>query len=167
MLAKAVSQEPEPLTPPTVGFYLDVQNASLLPLAQHGLQLTRLKDHIHLIIPGAATFDTNSASLTPAAQEVLDLLSSLLLDYDKTLIAISGHSDSLGDPNYNQRLSEQRADAVGQYLNNKGVLPRRLVILGLGSSLPLVDNDSPENRAINRRVELELWPLVSNTVQNN
>jgi outer membrane protein OmpA-like peptidoglycan-associated protein len=67
---------------------------------------------------------------------------------------IIGHTDSTGPENYNQKLSERRAQAVADYLVGKGIDPNRITTIGFGESQPVVPNTSDENRQKNRRVEL-------------
>ncbi|WP_235898526.1 OmpA family protein [Parahaliea maris] len=160
-LARATAQADKALPDDTVGYYLDVQTAKLQTLQHGGLQVRREADHIRLVLPGSGSFDTGSASLTPAIQTTLDELASLLREYDLSLVLIAGHSDNQGDPNYNLQLSRERARAVGRYLNRHGVDTQRLVVRGFGDSHPVADNATEEGRTANRRIELELWPLVA------
>jgi len=71
-------------------------------------------------------------------------------------IEISGHTDNVGDADYNKNLSELRANAVANYLISKGVDASMIVVNGFGYTKPVVDNNSEANRALNRRVELKL-----------
>ena len=73
---------------------------------------------------------------------------------------VIGHTDSRGPADYNQRLSEQRANSVTQYLRSRKVIPERLVSRGLGEEAPVSTNDTPEGRALNRRVEIQLTPIT-------
>lgn len=75
---------------------------------------------------------------------------------------IGGITDSTGDDNYNQRLSEQRATAVFQYLRGQGLLEQRIISRGYGEEYPVASNAAAEGRALNRRVELALAPLTEN-----
>jgi OOP family OmpA-OmpF porin len=70
------------------------------------------------------------------------------------VVQIVGHTDNVGPSSYNQRLSEQRADSVKDYLVKNGVDPAKIAILGVGERLPLADNATREGRARNRRVEI-------------
>ena len=69
-------------------------------------------------------------------------------------IRISGHTDNIGDASYNQELSQARAQAVVDYLLEKGIKTERLSASGFGQSLPIADNNTEEGRQLNRRVEL-------------
>jgi OOP family OmpA-OmpF porin len=72
-------------------------------------------------------------------------------------VEIQGHTDNVGDPAYNRRLSERRAQAVHDYFMSKGIADDRMDVKGFGAEIPLVANDTPENRARNRRVELHAY----------
>ena len=91
------------------------------------------------------------------------MLNSVVLvvqEFDKTVIEVSGYTDSTGDANYNQQLSEKRAESVGSYLTAQGVVPGRVVTRGFGERSPVASNDTPEGRQQNRRVELKLVPIT-------
>ena len=85
---------------------------------------------------------------------VLDLVARSLLDWPSVRVEIAGHTDAVGSEASNQRLSQQRAGAVRDWLVARGVDPGRLVARGYGESEPIDDNDTPGGRARNRRVEL-------------
>ena len=87
--------------------------------------------------------------------ELMKLL-SLLDTYPQMCIQICGHTDGKGSDAYNQRLSENRAKAVVDYLVSKGVNVKRLQYKGYGKSMPLASNDTEEGRAMNRRVEFKI-----------
>jgi outer membrane protein OmpA-like peptidoglycan-associated protein len=71
-------------------------------------------------------------------------------------VQISGHTDDIGDKTYNQKLSEQRAASVVQYLIDEGIPKEQLDTKGFGEAKPQVPNSSPENKAKNRRIEFEI-----------
>jgi outer membrane protein OmpA-like peptidoglycan-associated protein len=80
-----------------------------------------------------------------------------LLEKNPTLsIELGGHTDNVGKPEANQKLSEQRAKAVMVYLTNKGIEPSRLSYKGYGESQPVAPNDTEEGRATNRRTEIKI-----------
>jgi outer membrane protein OmpA-like peptidoglycan-associated protein len=111
-------------------------------------------------MPGNITFKTASSDLNAGFYKVLDSVSLVLKEFDKTLIDVEGHTDSVGDDNYNQNLSVQRASSVGSYLQSHGVNNQRIVTLGAGESRPIASNDNAEGRQQNRRVELKLQPIT-------
>jgi outer membrane protein OmpA-like peptidoglycan-associated protein len=82
-------------------------------------------------------------------------------EFDKTIIEISGYTDSTGSDSYNQTLSERRSASVGSYFVAQGVVAGRVVTKGLGERNPIADNATPAGRESNRRVELKLVPITS------
>ena len=73
-------------------------------------------------------------------------------------IVIQGHTDAIGPEDYNQKLSEQRAQAVYEYFISKGVSSERMQTVGYGESRPVADNSSAQGRALNRRTEISSAP---------
>lgn len=99
-------------------------------------------------------FDTGKYELRPVAREKLAKFSGIMLAYPGLNLMVEGHTDNTGTPNFNQRLSEQRAEGVRQYLVGQGIDAVRISAQGLGQDQPRVPNDSATNRQLNRRVEL-------------
>jgi outer membrane protein OmpA-like peptidoglycan-associated protein len=104
---------------------------------------------------GDVLFQTGKYELKPEARERLAKISGILLAYSLK-VAIEGHTDAVGTDDYNQRLSEQRAESVRDYLVNQGVAAPAVTARGLGKMQPIASNDTPEGRQRNRRVELVL-----------
>ena len=100
-------------------------------------------------------FDFDKATLRPDAEPVLKQVLALFKDEPSLKVEIGGHTDNVGQPAYNQKLSERRAAAVKAWLVSHGVASSRLSSRGYGDSQPLVPNNSDPNRAKNRRVELK------------
>lgn len=101
------------------------------------------------------TFDTAKAALRPESRAVLDQVGALLKQDTALALEIQGHTDNVGAPTANLALSQQRADAVKQYLvETHGIAAARLTTAGFGDTRPLADNGTDEGRAKNRRVEL-------------
>jgi OOP family OmpA-OmpF porin len=99
-------------------------------------------------------FASGSATLDPTSQPVLDTAAQAIIAGPAgAQIEIGGHTDNVGSAAVNQRLSQQRAQAVRQYLVGKGVPAGRLRVVGYGASKPIASNDTPEGRAQNRRIE--------------
>lgn len=144
-----------------VGYYMDRQAAELRQqLRGTGVQVTRQGNNITLVMPGNITFATNSASLNPQFDNVLDSVVKVVKNYDKTVLLCAGYTDSTGSAAYNNLLSQQRAQAVANYIMSKNVNPKRLVIQGFGEQHPIASNATPAGRQMNRRVELTLEPLT-------
>ena len=144
-----------------VGAYMDKQEDKLRQqLRGSGVSVSREGDKIILNMPSNITFDVDSAQLKPQFTNTLDSVVLVLNEYTSTLVTIRGYTDSTGSAEYNQKLSERRALAVAQYLSEKKVVQQRLAAVGYGKSNPTASNDTPEGRAQNRRVELELEPIT-------
>jgi outer membrane protein OmpA-like peptidoglycan-associated protein len=103
---------------------------------------------------GDVSFDSGKANLRPQARETLAKLSGIVLNYPSLRLTIEGHSDNTGSPAANQTLSEQRANAVRDYLINQGLDSGSLSAQGLGIKNPIASNDTIEGRQMNRRVEI-------------
>lgn len=143
-----------------VGAYMDKQEAELRKQMEGtGVSVTRNGDHITLNMPSNITFSSGSADLSASFLKVLDSVALVLKKYDKTIVEADGHTDSVGKPDYNQKLSERRATAVAQYLIGKGIKQERTITVGAGETHPVASNDTEAGRALNRRVELTLLPL--------
>ncbi|OLY91939.1 Outer membrane protein OmpA [Cnuella takakiae] len=98
-------------------------------------------------------FGFNEAALGASAKSNLDKLKNVLDKYPDTNIQIIGHTDDKGTDNYNQQLSERRAQAAVAYLRSQGIASGRLTATGKGESDPVAANTSEEGRGQNRRVE--------------
>ena len=99
-------------------------------------------------------FDFDRYTLKPGAREKLAKVSGILLAYPGLRIQLEGHTDSVGSDEYNQTLSEERADAVRDYLVQQGVPASSLSAVGLGKADPVATNDTAAGRQQNRRVEM-------------
>jgi outer membrane protein OmpA-like peptidoglycan-associated protein len=98
-------------------------------------------------------FKFDSADLEPESTSQLEEVAAGLRDNPKVRVEIGGHTDDQGDKDYNQKLSERRAQSVAVWLSGHGVLRSRVVTKGYGSSRPAVANDTDEHKALNRRIE--------------
>ena len=101
-------------------------------------------------------FETASILLTKATHGVLEEVARILETYSSFHLEIVGHTDSNGDADKNLSLSQKRAEACMDYLIQLGISPERLNAIGMGESHPIADNDTPEGREKNRRVEFSL-----------
>jgi outer membrane protein OmpA-like peptidoglycan-associated protein len=99
-------------------------------------------------------FDTGQYSLKPAAREKLSKISGIVLAYPTLALEVEGHTDSVGSDELNQRLSENRANAVRDFLVAQGIVRSSIGSQGLGESQPVSTNDTATGRQQNRRVEL-------------
>lgn len=145
-----------------IGNYQDRQERALRDrMAGTGVDVVRQGDNITLNMPSNITFAFNSANLDPQFYSVLDNVASTLTEYNQTIVEVAGHTDSIGSDAVNQRLSEQRAASVGNYLMSKGLVRDRFILTGAGKTRPIASNDTEQGRAQNRRVEITLVPLRS------
>jgi outer membrane protein OmpA-like peptidoglycan-associated protein len=99
-------------------------------------------------------FDTGQYTLKPGAREKLAKVSGILLAYPNLQLQVEGYTDNVGSEDFNQSLSEKRADAVRDYLTSQGVTMGNISAAGYGMSDPIADNSTNQGRAENRRVEL-------------
>ncbi len=99
-------------------------------------------------------FDTGSYTLKPGAREKLAKISGIVLAHPGLTLQIEGHTDSVGGDDFNQQLSERRADTVRDFLAEQGVPASSITAHGFGKTQPVASNDTPEGRQRNRRVEL-------------
>lgn len=145
-----------------IGHYMDRQEAQLRDqLRGTGVSVTRRGDEIILNMPGNVTFDFDSDALRADFFEVLNSVALVVNEFDQTVLVVDGHTDSVGNPQYNQRLSERRANSVTRYLTAQGVAPVRMAAYGYGEDYPVANNQSEAGRASNRRVELTLMPVTA------
>lgn len=140
-----------------VGYYMDRQEARMRERLQGtGVQVRRDGDQLHLIMPGNITFPTAKYDIRSDFLPVLDSVAEILKEFDKTVITVSGHTDSVGASDYNQTLSENRAGSVKTYLVSQGITSGRVQAVGYGKRRPIATNDTAVGREQNRRVELKL-----------
>ena len=143
-----------------IGNYMDRQEQELRQELQNsGVSVSRSGNQIILNMPGNITFASDSSALNSSFTSVLNSVAIVLQKYQQTLLDIDGHTDNTGGFDYNQRLSEQRAVSVGQYLSQRGIDGRRLLIVGFGETRPIADNSTDFGRQQNRRVEVRITPL--------
>ncbi|MGA2120132.1 MAG: OmpA family protein [Bryobacteraceae bacterium] len=108
-------------------------------------------------------FDTAKFDLRPVAREKLARFSGIVVAHPGLNLAIEGHTDSTGSDEFNQKLSEQRADSVRKYLIQQGLPDSSLTAAGFGKSMPIADNGTAEGRQQNRRVEIVISGEVIGT----
>ncbi|MFT4113864.1 OmpA family protein [Silvibacterium sp.] len=126
----------------------------------------RLKDQLNAVLQTKETarglivnmsdvlFDFGKYTLKPEAREKLAKVSGILLSYPGLTLQVEGYTDNVGSDEYNQKLSEQRADAVRDYLVSQGVQQGNISATGYGKTNPVADNSTASGRAQNRRVQL-------------
>ena len=112
-----------------------------------------------LIIDSGVLFDPGKADLKPGAGQEFAKVAGFVQNFAPNKIVIEGHTDSDGEENANQLLSDNRAEVVRQFLINaySFILPGMIEAKGFGENQPIVENSSPENKALNRRIEVVVW----------
>lgn len=145
-----------------IGRYMDGQEEDLKrKTMESGIGLQRVGDTIQLVMPADITFSQGSASLSSSFTPWLDKVAESLNQYPQTTIDIVGHASTEGAEQTNLTLSLNRADAVRNYLQAKGVLPARMATGGAGELQPLIYPDDTEaKRSQNRRVQVVLRPVT-------
>lgn len=125
---------------------------------EYSLPLVALREQMVLQLR-SIQFEYNSAALTTSSYDELDKVIHLLEDNPKLKIELSAHTDDHGSDAYNDKLSSHRGEAAKRYIVGNGISPERIKAVGYGKRKPLVENNSDENRAINRRVEFTILGL--------
>ena len=143
-----------------VGQYMDRQQRALeAELSGTGVGVARQGDVLVLRMPSDVTFATNQSSIDTRFLPVLADVARVLNEYDRSMVDVIGHTDSSGGDAINQPLSERRASSVASYLMDHGVIRERLYVAGMSARNPIASNDTPQGKAQNRRVAVNV--LVS------
>lgn len=154
-----------------VGGYMDDQQAELerqLAAEQNAelLKITRLSDgSLKVGIASEASFNVNQSSIRADARDIYNKIASVLVDYDKSIVHIIGHTDSTGTQEYNQSLSEARARSVADAMSGQGVPRDRLRTEGRGELEPAASNETADGRRRNRRVDIVIKAVVAGQEQ--
>lgn len=150
-----------------VGAYMDKQKQdlekALAPERTSGaIQVEEMQgDILRVTMTEQTAFEFDSARIKPGFNSTMDKISNVVNRYGKTHLTIVGHTDNVGTEQYNQGLSQRRAQAVAQYFGNQGVIQERLAPEGKGEVAPRSSNATPEGRRLNRRVEIYIEPIVA------
>jgi outer membrane protein OmpA-like peptidoglycan-associated protein len=149
-----------------VGAYMDSQKKDLeknlaKEISAGQARVEKLSnDVVRITMTNATAFDVNSTQIKPGFNTTMDKLADVVIRYGKTTLTIVGHTDNTGKPDYNQKLSEDRALSVARYLESKNVNPVRLATSGKGETQPIASNTTDSGRQANRRVEIYVEPVV-------
>lgn len=137
-----------------------VDGVDQCPNTLEGLQVNAVgcveTDREQSVVLSGVSFEFNSDRLTANAKDILAKTADALRGQPDLRVELAGHTDSVGSANYNQQLSQKRADAVRNHLIDSGIAPERLVANGYGESRPVRSNSSEEGRERNRRVEFNV-----------
>jgi len=143
-------------TSPQTGFGAAIDNVSVVPDSAPALQVRESDTEIQVQLGAEVLFDTGAFVLKPAATSALEALAALLAKHPTSTLVIEGHTDSVGSPQANQVLSENRANAVRQWLAAHGIAAARITTKGFGPSAPVATNETAEGRQKNRRVDVRV-----------
>lgn len=141
-----------------IGSYMDSQAKEMQGVLDEQDRLRQSQGVIDIAMASDVLFDSGQASIQPGGRDKLAELARVLNSYPKTDVQITGHTDSRGSEESNMDLSKRRADAVAQVLAESGVAPARILVRGEGESRPVATNETPEGRALNRRVDIRVTP---------
>ena len=125
------------------------------PEVQHVVDTTFIPPHVQLSVK-TVNFKSGQSTITKQVEAELDEAAETMMKYPNVMLLISGYTDNIGSYEGNMELSFKRGEAIKKYLRDKGIAPERMKVSGYGKLDPKAKNDTPENRANNRRVELEL-----------
>src|ERR1051325_465270 len=138
-----------------IGHKMDKQQEELKQIP--GVEVTRpAENEIAVQLTNDILFDFNSSALRSESRETLRELANNFRQYPDEEVSVEGHTDNVGSDEYNQRLSEQRAFSVRDYLVDQGMPTERVSAVGFGKTQPKATNDTPEGRQVNRRVEIHI-----------
>ena len=138
-----------------IGNHMDKQ-ANKISEAVPGAEVKRVGEGIQIIFDdkSGVNFTFDSEALTVGAKKNLDAVAEIFIEFPDTKLMVEGHTDDAGAADYNMKLSERRADSVVNYLKSKGVQANRFEVTAFGETKPRFPNDTKENQAKNRRVEI-------------
>ncbi|HET9951007.1 MAG TPA: OmpA family protein [Candidatus Eisenbacteria bacterium] len=137
-----------------IGHQMDKQAAELKQIP--GAKVERVGEGIKVTFDSGLLFDFDSDVIKGAAKSNLDQLATSLNNYKDSNLLIAGHTDNVGQDDYNQSLSERRAAAASSYLASRGVT-RAIKTVGLGEREPIASNETEAGRTQNRRVEVAIY----------
>ncbi len=121
---------------------------------KNGVIIKQERNQLTLIMPTDVVFDFNKATLKEEFKPMLNTVAEALNIYTKVTVKIDGHTDNIGDYDYNMTLSEKRANSAKKYLVDMGVKSDRIATEGFSFSKPIAPNATQEGRAKNRRIEV-------------
>ena len=136
-------------------------NAALDP--NQDLIVSNTDNYVKIMFRDAMMFETNSATPTMSANAKIKKVTSVLEKYPNTLVQVTGHTDSRGSYTHNKKLSEQRASNVGNIIYTTGV-KNQIFSKGCSFDKPVASNSNSTNMALNRRVEVYLYPNAQSVI---
>jgi outer membrane protein OmpA-like peptidoglycan-associated protein len=139
-----------------IGNHMDKQ-AEEMERDIENAKIERIGEGIKITFDSGILFETNSSTLQSQAKTNIANLAVILNKYPDTNILVTGHTDFDGTDEYNQSLSERRAESVSNYAMGQGVTSSRFSVIGLGELEPIASNDTVEGKQLNRRVEIAIF----------
>ena len=139
-----------------IGRHMDKQAEEMRQDIENA-KIERIGEGIKITFDSGILFETNSSELQSVARANIESLAKILNKYPDTNILIEGDTDNTGTDEYNQKLSERRAQSVADYQKSLGVAGSRISTVGLGELNPIASNDSDYGREQNRRVEVAIF----------
>ena len=139
-----------------IGRHMDKQAEEMRRNIEHA-EVERVAEGIRVTFDSGILFAVDSAELQPEARTTIERMAKVLQDYPDSNILIEGDTDNTGATEYNQKLSERRAQAVADYHMRLGIARSRISTVGLGESNPVSSNDTVDGRQQNRRVEVAIF----------
>lgn len=139
-----------------IGRQMD-QRAEEIAKELDGVTIQRVEEGIAVSFDSGILFDFDSSILRPEARQNLRKLAQIMSEDDETELMIVGHTDSVGNENYNMRLSLRRAESAANYMISQGLSERRVSVEGRGEYEPIATNETDAGRQENRRVEVAIF----------
>jgi len=130
-------------------------------LSNSAISVINTGEELIVRLPQDITFGVNEYTINSSLQADLKVLADNLNRYPDSLVIVVGHTDSTGPADFNQGLSERRANTVATSLRNGGVSPSRVRAIGVGENEPIATNQTEEGRAMNRRVDIKIRPTTA------
>ena len=141
-----------------IGNQLDKQEAELRGTLDSDVKMENTGDRLIVTLPQDILFDSDSFAVRASLTDDLRKVADSLTKYPDSVVQVLGHTDNTGSAEHNQRLSEQRANAVADKLMDAGVAFERIETIGRGEDQPVASNLNEEGKAQNRRVEIVILP---------
>jgi outer membrane protein OmpA-like peptidoglycan-associated protein len=146
-----------------IGHRMDQQAKELNKVAE----TKRTEEGLVTKLKGDILFDTDKATLKPEARENLIKIANIMKDYPENVLTIKGYTDNTGPSEYNDELSEKRAEAVERLLVTQGLPGNTIKVVGLGEANPVADNSTTQGRQKNRRVDIDVTVDPSKVPKEN
>jgi outer membrane protein OmpA-like peptidoglycan-associated protein len=144
---------PDIFSAPTQSYQLTIlEKEAMTQLVKANKLMEEMNNHGFITL--YINFDTNESKIKPDAKPALAEVAKMLGSTPELKVRIEGHTDNVGDPESNKKLSMDRASSVMRYLTYEGVGADRMIAVGLGQEKPIADNKNDAGRALNRRVEI-------------